>query len=128
MKKIALILLICIYTAATIGFTIGQFYCCGRLKSVSVTITENGQQKYNKENGNSGCCKTKYQFYKVGDNHFAADIVANPGKYFTYLPSLMPSAEKFFSSAKETQTAYNNHAPPLHAGIPAYIFNCDFRI
>ena len=108
------------------GFSIKQFYCCGRVKSVSVTIIQHLQEN-DKGYDKSGCCKTKFQFFKVGENHFASNFLISPDKYFTYLLSL-PSYLKIISlPICKAETTNKNHAPPLYS-VPAYIFNCVFRI
>src|SRR5712671_2111887 len=89
MKKTALLLLICIYSLSTFGVSLKEFYCCGKLKSVALTLREYEKQKC-KSDDNSGCCKTKFQFYKINDKHFAADILSSPVKHFSYLPSFTP--------------------------------------
>lgn len=127
MKKIALIFLICIYTLATMGFSITQFYCCGKVKAVSVAIIQPSQEKCDKGNDKSGCCKTKFQFFKVGENHFASNISISPDKYFSYL-SLLSYMKIIFPSFCKAETINKNHAPPLYCIVPAYIFNCVFRI
>ncbi len=40
MKKLAAISLICIYGLATMGFSLKEFYCCGKLKTISVTLAK----------------------------------------------------------------------------------------
>ncbi len=93
MKTVALIILISIYSTAVVGFSLREFYCCGKLKSVSVTFSQDAKQKCSKGNG-SGCCGNKYQFFKVKDNHFASDDVNIPVKHFTDLNLFTPSSSK----------------------------------
>lgn len=128
MKKIALILLICIYLLAAVGFTLNEFYCCGKFKSVSVTLLQNIKQKCSKGNEKSGCCDNKYHFYKVKDNHFAGDDVNIPLKHFTELSVFTPSFQLISFASHKVTFANTTHAPPLHNGVPDYIFNCVFRI
>lgn len=127
MKKTALLFLICIYSLSTFGVSIKEFYCCDKLRSVTVTLQHSENQKYGKED-RSGCCKTKFQFYKVNDKHFAADILSSPVKHFTDLVSFPAYHQIIFPDVQQAAIASSNHAPPLYNGIPAYISNCVFRI
>ena len=124
MKKFALILLICVYSLATMGFSIHQFLCCGKLKSVSITLaqdTKNGNEK-------SGCCSNKYQFFKVKDNHFTADDIKIPVKQFINLHLFTSSFQEITFVTQKIIIADRSNAPPLNPGVPAYIYNCVFRI
>ena len=127
MKKLALIFLICIYTLATMGFSIKQFYCCGKMKSASVTIIQHSQEN-DKGYDKSGCCKTKFQFFKIGEKHFVNNLLIIPDKYFSSLLSLPSYLIIIFPSICKAETTNKNHAPPLFGCVPAYIFNCVFRI
>ena len=128
MKNTALLLLICIYSLSTFGVSLKEFYCCGKLKSVTLTLQEYENQKCNKGDDKSGCCKTKFQFYKVNDKHFAADILSSPVKHFTDLGSFATYLQIIFPAVQQAEIANSNHAPPLYNGVPAYISNCVFRI
>jgi hypothetical protein len=128
MKKTALLLLICIYFLSTFGISLKEFYCCGKLRSVTVTLQLNEIQKCNKRDDKSGCCKTKFRFYKVGDKHFGSNILSSPIKKFTDLPLFITYIPIRFPAAQQTEIANSNHAPPLYNGVAAYISNCVFRI
>lgn len=127
MKKAALILLICIYSVATMGFSLKQFYCCGKLKSVTVALTQDAKRKCSKGSG-SGCCDNKYQFFKVKDKHKSANTVSCPVNHFTDLHLYTSSFSNTTFAALKTTITYSSHAPPLHLGVPVYIYNCVFLI
>ncbi|MEJ7768459.1 MAG: hypothetical protein WKF89_11655 [Chitinophagaceae bacterium] len=127
MKKIVLILLICSYSLATMGFSLKEFYCCGKLKSVTVELTPNKKQTCNKGDG-SGCCDNKYQFYKVKDNHLSGKAVDIPLKYFTDLDLFTSVIQSISFSIQEIDVMNGSHAPPLYTGVPIYLSNCVFRI
>ena len=101
MKNTALLLLISIYSLSTFGVNLKEFYCCGKLKSVTLTLHEFENRKCNKANDKSGCCKTKFQFYIVNDKHFAADILSTPVKHFTYLGSFAPDLQIIFPAKQQ---------------------------
>lgn len=128
MKKITIILLLGIYSLSTLGLSLKSFYCCGKLKSVKVSIAEDQQQRYANDNGNSDCCQTKYQFFKVKDNHFAGDVVNVPILHFCYL-HLFTSPYQIVNYPSEKKDLANlSNAPPLHHTVPDYIFNCVFKV
>ena len=91
MKKASLIVLICCYSLATIGLSLKQFYCCGKLSSVTVVLTPGEKKTGNKAHEEPGCCNNKYQYFKVNDNHFAENISKVPCKHFIDLGSFIPS-------------------------------------
>lgn len=128
MKKVTLILLICIYSLATMGFSLKQFYCCGKLKSITISLTPEAKQHCSKDNEKSGCCDNKYQFFKVKDTHITADNVSSPVKHFVDFDLYTPSFEDISFVSQKTTIAYKSNAPPLHRGVPIYIYNCVFRI
>lgn len=128
MKKIAVILLICVYTLSSFGVGIKQFYCCGELKSTSISLVEDSKEKCTKGDKKSGCCKTKFNSLKVKDIYIAADDISNPVKHFTDLHLFTASFEVMALANEPMNIANTSHAPPVHHGIPVYILNCNFRI
>ena len=128
MKKIAVILLLSIYSLATLGIGIKQFYCCGKLKSTSISFVLDAKEKCGMGNEKSGCCKTKFHTLKVKDTHIAGDAVNNLVKHFSEIVICNPAFESI--GLVQLQVAVNNpsHAPPLHQGTPLYILNCTYRI
>lgn len=124
MKKLILILLICAYSLSTMGVGFGEFYCCGKLKSKFISLADTNKEKCTKE----GCCKTKYQFFKLKDNHLASADIHLPAKHFTalyfYTPAYIPVV-----FTQQTVSANRSHAPPLYDDDkPLYLSNCVFRI
>ena len=128
MKNAALLLLISIYSMSTFGVNLKEFYCCGRLKSVTLTLHEFENRKCNKANDKSGCCKTKFQFYIVNDKHIASDILNTPLKHFTYLVPFAPDLQIICPAVQQPAFAKSNHPPPLYPGVLTYISNCIFLI
>ena len=127
-KKITAILLLSIYSLSTLGLSLKSFYCCGNLKSVTVSITQDEQQKCANDDGTSDCCKTKYQFFKVKDNYVAEDVITAPLLHFTNL-HLFPSSFQIINyPSQEIYIANLSNALPLLHTVPDYIFNCVFRI
>jgi hypothetical protein len=129
MKKIAAILLILTYSMSSFGIGLREFYCCGKLKSVSILIINVEKEKCNKAANQEGCCKTKYQHFKVKDNHIAIAGFTVPVKFYSDSYSFTVVAQSISAITQLTEVnALPVHAPPLHQAVPVYIANCVFRI
>jgi hypothetical protein len=127
-KKITAILLLCIYSFSTLGLSLKSFYCCGNLESVTVSISQDEQQKCKDYDGTSDCCQTKYQFYKVKDNHFVGDHIDSPVKQFVVLDLFTSNFQIVNYPSELINPTSQSKIPPLIHGVPDYIFNCVFRI
>lgn len=127
MKKVALILLICIYSFATMGFSLKEFYCCGKLKSISLTLAANEKNNSVKFNSKNDCCKNKFHFHKLNDGHFAPGIAINTFNDFFYIahPGYTDDVRPYVSFQARAESI---HSPPLSNGVASYITNCVFRI
>jgi hypothetical protein len=111
------------------GFSMKEFYCCGKLKSISLTIVDEGKAKCKHGDSNTdGCCKNKFQYLKVKDNHVKAVKTILQSSFLSVLDTQFPALQSVpFSSIKEN-TSYQSNAPPLYNGVPVYLSNCVFRI
>ena len=128
MKKLVLILLTCVYSFATMGISMRQFYCCGTLKSVSLSILQESDQGCNKDAEESGCCKNKFQYFKVNDKHVASDGPGNVIKPFVELHTFLTVSRDRSIAFFQARVPHRSNAPPLYSSIPAYLYNCTFRI
>jgi hypothetical protein len=128
MKKIVLLLLLCIYTASTFGIGIREFYCCGKLASIHFSFIQEAKEKNAKgENDATNCCKTTHKFFKVKDSHKAANLLSGISIPFIYLEQITPVFQaQVFSTARIT-AANATHGPPGGA-LPLYLSNRVFRI
>ncbi|MEO7462919.1 MAG: hypothetical protein ABIT96_09340, partial [Ferruginibacter sp.] len=125
----SVILLLGIYSLATMGFTLKEFYCCGKLKTVSVEMEAIATEKCSKDNSKSDdCCKNKYQVFKVNDNYVSASQVFLPPQFIVEVDIYFPSFQDNYSYSQQTKYSYQSHAPPLHNGVPVYLSNCVFTI
>ncbi|MEP6616783.1 MAG: hypothetical protein ABJA57_09405 [Ginsengibacter sp.] len=127
MKRLALILLIGVYSLSTFGVNIKQFYCCGKLKSVSIIASANPDRPFKKDT-NDGCCKTKYKSFKVKDCHLGSSDIVSPVNHYTDLVSFDYPFQKFISPSQKVDVINGCHAPPLHPGVPVYISACVFKV
>jgi len=128
MKKVSLILLTIIYALSSFGIGVRQFYCCGKLKSTTVTLIQTENKKCSNDDGTSGCCKTKLKSFKVKDSHVAADGINAPGKHIADICLVAPSFEILALVKQSGDIANAAHAPPSQHGIPLYILDCTYRI
>lgn len=126
MKKFTLLLLICLYTISSVGVGISQFYCCGKLKTTSLSFIHANNIKCGK--GMQGCCKTTFKSLQVKDTHVAAAVITNPVKPF--LDLLFSYADLSVSkvSVADKKLAYADTAPPLHYNVPFYTLHCAYLI
>ncbi len=126
-KKLAAISLICIYALATMGFSLREFYCCGKLKTISITLANEGKNSGKEDSKSDRCCKNKYQYFKVKDNHVSAAHVCFPAKFISIQFISNYSPDIIFTS-KKTVVAYRGNAPPVYSNVPIYISNCVFLV
>ena len=120
MKKAAIIFLVLMYAASSTGFAMKADYCCNNLKSIKLVLADGAKDK-------EGCCKVKYQSFKVNDVHAAAHIVTAPPSFFTFIYALN-TYESNIVAYQHNHSYVSIHAPPLISSIPVYISNCVFRI
>lgn len=117
-----------IYTSATFGFSVKQFYCCNKLKSTSIAFTTSFEKKCGMDGKMDNCCKTKYQFFKVKDAHFSGGNNPDLVKHFTQVDLYIPFFEQVvFTNILPTVANYCN-PPPLRNNIPIYLLGSVFRI
>jgi hypothetical protein len=131
MKKLSVILFICIYSLATMGFSRKEFYCCGKFKSVTIALNSTGNDSCSKgDNSHDGCCKNTYQYFKVKDSHITTAHVSNVVKHSISLPICHSSfLQDNYVSSQNHNIVYRGNAPPAQEHtVPDYIFNCIFRI
>ena len=113
---------------SSFGVAFKEFYCCGKLKTISVILADAGKDQADKSTGKDECCKTKFQFFKVKDKHIAAEKATAPLNLYTTLPPTIPVIPSAPFVAQHIDFINGSHAPPLHTGVPIYISNRVFRI
>ncbi len=128
MKKFAAILIISIYAVATMGFSMKEFYCCGKLKKVSIVVVEQKEKCSKGDSNSDGCCNNKYHYFKVKDNHVSAVNTEFTAAHFLGLHILSTFFQNNIFSSQKTVIAYKSNAPPFHRSVPVYISNCVYRI
>ena len=126
MKKITLILLICMYAISSVGVGISQFYCCGKLKTTSLSFNHADNIKCGK--GMQGCCKTTFKSLQVKDSHVAASSIFNPSGSFldVFFNYANLSVKKVYVT--DIKLLYADTAPPPHFNVPFYTLHCAYLI
>jgi hypothetical protein len=112
---------------SSFGVSLKEFYCCGKLTSIAVTLADGGKDKREKGDLKNDCCKTKYKFFKVKDNQLTPGELTIPVKLFTDIVSFNPTYQSILSR-QQVEVINGSHAPPLYWGVPIYICNCVFRV
>lgn len=128
MKKIALILLICMYTLSSFGVSVNQFYCCGKLKTTSLSFLHAVTEKCSNQKMMVGCCKTTFKSFQVKDSHVAALGINKMAKVFTDLHLYYSEINLTPLSSLSINTAYSGNAPPSRFNVPIYILYCAYLI
>lgn len=113
---------------STFGVVVKEFYCCGKLKSTTISINNFDKTQVSKDANKDDCCKTTFQYFKVKDKHFASvDFNISqkkPTELFSCFPLYQPTS--FF--LQNLKVKNSNNTPPIYRGVPIYISICVFRI
>ncbi|RAJ33017.1 HYC_CC_PP family protein [Pedobacter cryoconitis] len=131
MKKALSILLLLLYTTASFGLGVKQFYCCGQLRSISFTIQQDVNEKCSKDMDKEQCCEIQLSSLEVKDIHLLSSQSDNQVKHFNNLflsafRNYHPAPS--FDGVERIPIASSTNAPLLHGGVPIYMFNCTYRI
>ncbi|HXI00026.1 MAG TPA: hypothetical protein VNI52_07135 [Sphingobacteriaceae bacterium] len=126
MKKIAVILLLSIYSISVMGIAVNKFYCCGKFSSVS--LLENSKFNSLEKNSKPGCCKTTKTSFKVKDSHVTSSGKSLDVTEFALLPNLFSCSDLLQPVVQNKVTAFDSQAPPGSSANPIYILNCTYRI
>jgi hypothetical protein len=127
-KRITVVLLTAIYLLSAVGVSASSFYCCGVLKSTTLSIGEVHNTDAKAPATNSNCCKHTKQTFKVKDNHFGANAFSLSAKVFQAIIGTATAIELNTAPIIVVATAFNSHAPPFRQHTPIYTLNCTYRI
>ncbi|KIO78246.1 hypothetical protein TH53_04305 [Pedobacter lusitanus] len=129
MKKALSILLILLYTTASFGLSVKQFYCCGQLSSVSLDLEQSINEQHSESSEKGRCCEN--QFRNIKGSHILSAQSASPAKclksqfllnFITLYQGLIPVTAEYLTAV------HPGNAPPITGNIPVYILNCTYRI
>ena len=127
MKKIVLILLLFVYAFSTMGIGITQFYCCGHLRSTSISFSEFEKGKSSK-NQVISCCKTTFKILKLQDNYIGSGYIFNSVKSCSAAVLFTSCHDKNWSLNLIPHLLRQSISPPPHQGVAIYILDCVYRI
>ncbi len=134
MKKLLSRVLIAIYSTASFGMSVKEFYCCGKLSSISISFNAVAKESITKNSINrqakdGSCCKTKLHLLKVKDNHLNVQAVVFPAKQFTHL-NILPRVFNIvaYSNPQHNITSGINDPPLVYSSTSICIFTGNFRI
>ena len=100
MKKFLVFVLLMAYTVASAGVSLNYFYCCGKLKSVSLTPRNESPKKCGRMTGSSKrkCCENKVVRLQLKTDQKQADEKSGNACFKTVPVSDNPGlpAELFF--------------------------------
>lgn len=128
MKKLAIVLLTVVYMLSIVGIAVSQFYCCSKLKSVTLSLNGSENKTSKKEVKEDGCCKTTHQYLKIKDVHLYAEAVSSPVKHFLIFHTAFPALDLTAFEKQQALISNSINAPPLITTTPAYVLNRVFRI
>jgi hypothetical protein len=126
-KKVIVILLLVLYSAATIGATINMHYCMNKFAGYSFKeIKKDKCPKCGMKN--TGCCKDEKKQIKLTADQQKTDF--NTGAYFQpiILQTNYSNSKNINIAIFEKKGWYCTHAPPLLSHINAQAFFSTFLI
>lgn len=130
MKKIAVILLLIIYSSATVGATAHLHYCMDEF--VGWSLFHGKDNKCGKcgmeEKGKDGCCKDEHKHFKLKTDHQKAYVAQLINLVTT--PALIESVIDFrLHSILNINESYPTcHAPPDIGNKKLHVLHCVFLI
>jgi len=126
LKRILVLLIFSFYSIASLGVSVNHFYCCGKLKEVS--LAANVGAKCFGEQSAKGCCENKTVTVKL-----KADQKSNSQSIFHFDPPLsshlVSTAYSFFPNvaiAARSYVIYNERKRSDR--LPRHLFFCVFII
>ncbi|MBS1512311.1 MAG: hypothetical protein JST86_15800 [Bacteroidetes bacterium] len=128
MKKAAAILLLMIYSLSTMGIGIRQFYCCGKLKSTTITLVQEDKEKCASKGSMTGCCKTTFKNFKVKDSHVGSSNTFVLNKVFTAISLPEVNLQAPVLAVQHMLTGNYSKAPPPLLPVSLNILYCVYRI
>jgi hypothetical protein len=125
-KKILIFVTLISYSIASLGVSLNYFYCCGKLKSVSVKV--NTEEKAEKGKSSKGCCDNKTVIVKLKVDQKESDKLDY--QFAAPLSPVILYADNYILSSPATNCKVNplyKRPPPLNLPSINILF-CVFRI
>ncbi|SFW78000.1 HYC_CC_PP family protein [Chitinophaga sancti] len=128
MKRVTAICLLLLYSLTLVGLGVKQFYCCGKLKEVSLGLASAAEHHCDMDKQHKGCCETAFKTLKVEDSHFSATDVNIPATFFFTLANLQLNNWHIEPVLDQPFHFNYGNGPPLYNSTPIYILNCIYRV
>lgn len=127
MKKFAIILILICYTTATFGVSLNYFYCCGKLKTVSLATKT--KDKSCKGNLKKDCCKNQKVKVKLkSDQKIAESNFLNQFNDLVHDDCISYCNYNFSTPTSGNITKVFYQLPPPHFSYKKNIYYCIYRI
>jgi hypothetical protein len=126
MKKLLFFIVFIIYSLSSFGVSLNYFYCCGKLKQVSVALKHKGGEC----NGFKGkdCCKNKIVQLKISDEQQHQPIVALGIEKLFPVGVLQATFSPQAIIGLIDTSSFISHSPPLLSHTSLSILFGVFRI
>lgn len=126
MKKCLLILILFSYSIASFGVSLNYFYCCGKLKTV--TIHETAEASKCTGDKKKDCCKNKKVHIQL-----KTDQQHSPTNDFNCsaplaLPTVFDNVLLSCNNFQQVEKIIVNNKPPSISSVATNILFCTFRI
>ncbi len=127
LKSVILYFLIVVYSTISFGFSVKSHFCCGKLKSISLTVPKKCCGESNKS---KGCCHDETKFLKIKDsqvkNSDSSDFLSETVAIFE--PTYFFEFKSFFSYNYKVPNTKIYDPPPLNVKTPLFVKNKVFII
>ena len=132
MKKFIASILAFLFLSSSTGMTVHMHYCMDKLIETDLWHTAMQDAACSncgmKTKDTQGCCKDEHKVFKTGD-YQQSDVAKIPAleAFVLALPAQPLHLQTVILSTRVKQLPRSN-APPDGRTVPAYLFNCTFRI
>lgn len=126
-KKITVIAVFLFYSLAAFGVSVNYFYCCGKLKEVSLKLDKPPVHHKCPMKGDKDCCKDESVDLKLDQQQHASQQIVFEPLLFIVQPdaNIFDAFERFIS--QQQYSNLQNKPPPL-VGSSLNILHSNFRI
>jgi hypothetical protein len=126
-KKILVIAILICYSVASFGVSLNYFYCCGKLKTVSLAPQKSAGE--NCKSKSKGCCKNKTVTIQLKVDQKETDqFVYHFDKLLSFIPHFSSGNSQLFNLTECYKLSQLYKKPPPSSFPSRDILFCIFRI
>lgn len=126
-KKITILVVLFFYSLASFGVSVNYFYCCGKLKEVSIKLDQPPVHEKCPMKGDKDCCKNKIVELKLSSQQELSHQMVFVPQVFVAV--IAPSFNNWEAPVQSTTLpAHLQNRPPPLANTSLNILNSTFRI